>query len=244
MLPARSIAAAHADVVTAQVTTAVCPNGLPTAARCLTGTDPDAESAHCWIAVPAAWDGLLVLHAHGGIEPGAPHAERSVPDLKRWALMLKAGRARAGSTFRQGGVAVRSAAEDTERLRGPFTELVARPRVTRLHGQSWGASVAAVAAETRPHSFGAVLLTGGVLGGGARSCDFRLGLCVNYQALCNKHPPPEEVAYPLWQDRPPGGALTRAELARRVDDCTGLRLGAAQRGAARCSSERSTRCSR
>ena len=143
--------------------------------------------------------------------------------------MVKAGHAWAGSTFRQGGVAVRAAAEDTERLRGLFTELVAEPRVTVLHGQSWGASVAAVAAETWPKRYDAVLLTSGVLSGGTRSYDFRLDLRVVYQALCDNHPKPDEPAYPLWQGLPPGSALTRAELARRVDDCTGLRLGADKR---------------
>ena len=216
--------------LTAHATAAVCPDGLPAATRCLTGTD--AAGAHYWIAVPAAWDGVLVLHAHGGPELGVPRAERSAQDLKRWAVMLKAGHAWAGSTYRQGGVAVRSAAEDTERLRGLFSELVAKPRVTVLHGQSWGASVAAVAAETWPTRFDAVLLTSGVLGGGTRSYDFRLDLRVVYQALCHNHPSPMEPAYPLWQGLPPGSPLTRAELARRVDDCTGLRLGAANRSSA------------
>ncbi len=199
-----------------------CPTGLPANTRCLTGTD--SAGAHYWIAVPEPWSGVLVLHAHGGPELGVPRAERSADDLQRWAVMVKAGHAWAGSTYRQGGVAVRAAAVDTERLRGLFTELVAKPRVTLLHGQSWGASVAAIAAESFPTSYDAVLLTSGVLGGGTRSYEFRLDLRVVYQALCQNHPKADEPAYPLWQGLPPGSALTRAELARRVNDCTGLRL--------------------
>ena len=126
--------------------------------------------------MPEAWSGVLVLHAHGGPELGVPRAERSEEDLQRWAVMVKAGHAWAGSTYRQGGVAVRAAAEDTERLRNLFTELVAKPRVTLLHGQSWGASVAAIATEAYRASFDAVLLTSGVLGGGTRSYEFRLDL--------------------------------------------------------------------
>ena len=68
---------------------APCPAGLPAATRCLTGRD-DA-GAFYWIAVPPAWNGVLVLHAHGGPELGEPRAERSAQDLKRWAVMLKAG---------------------------------------------------------------------------------------------------------------------------------------------------------
>jgi len=201
---------------------ATCPTGLPAATRCLTGRD-DA-GAYYWIAVPHDWKGVLVLHAHGGPELGEPHAERSAQDLKRWAVMVKAGYAWAGSTFRQGGVEVRAAGEDIERLRGIFSAVVGKPRLTILHGQSWGASVAARAAEAYPASFDGVLLTSGVLGGGSKSYDFRLDLRVVYQALCNNHPLPSEPAYPLWQGLPPGATLTHAELARRVDACTGLRL--------------------
>ena len=122
-----------------------CPAVLPAATRCLSGTD--SEGAHYVIAVPAAWSDVLVLHAHGGPELGLPKLERSVEDLKRWSVMVKAGHAWAGSTFRQSGVAVRTAAEDTERLRHIFVQHVAQPQRTMLHGQSWGAGVAAIAAE-------------------------------------------------------------------------------------------------
>ena len=209
---------------------APCPAGLPDATRCLTGRD-DA-GAFYWIAVPPAWNGVLVLHAHGGPELGEPRAERSAQDLKRWAVMLKAGYAWAGSTYRQGGVAVRAAGEDTERLRLIFNAAIGQPRLTILHGQSWGASVAAKAAEAYPASYDGVLLTSGVLGGGTHSYDFRLDLRVVYQALCGNHPLPSEPAYPLWQGLPLESKLTHAELARRVDECTGLRLEPAQRSAA------------
>ena len=211
-------------------TETLCPDGVPAATRCLTGRD-DA-GAFYWIAVPARWNGVLVLHAHGGPELGEPRAERTAQDLKRWAVMVKAGYAWAGSTYRQGGVAVRAAGEDTERLRGIFNSAVGQPRLTILHGQSWGASVAAKAAEAYPESYDGVLLTSGVLGGGTRSYDFRLDLRVVYQALCGNHPLPSEPAYPLWQGLPLDSKLTHAELARRVDECTGLRLKPEQRSAA------------
>ena len=216
-------------------TSATCPAGLPAQTRCLTGQD--SAGAFYWMAVPARWDRVLVLHAHGGPELGDPKPERSAADLTRWAITVRAGHAWAGSTFRQGGVEVRAAAEDTERLRQIFVQHVAQPRRTLLHGQSWGASVAAKGAEMfataldgRP-PYDGVLLTSGVLGGGTQSYDFRLDLRVVYQALCNNHPLPHETAYPLWQGLPPDSALTRAELARRVDECTGLRFKPEQRSA-------------
>ena len=214
-----------------------CPSGLPAGARCLAGTD--SAGAHYLVALPANWSGVLVLHAHGGPELGAPRAERTAQDLQRWAVVLRAGHAWAGSTYRQGGVAVRAAAEDTERLRQIFAQHIAVPQRTVLHGQSWGASVAATGADLFGRNgqdgkppYDAVLLTSGVLGGGTRSYDFRLDLRVVYQHLCGNHPQADEPAYPLWMGLPPGSTLTHAALAARVDTCLGLRLPVAQRSAA------------
>ncbi len=213
--------------------TANCPAGVPAATKCLTGQD--SAGAYYWIAVPAVWNQVLVMHAHGGPELGEPKAQRSADDLSRWAITVKAGYAWAGSTFRQGGVEVRAAAEDTERLRQIFVDHIAKPKLTLLHGQSWGAAVAAKGAEMYASSmngrspYDGVLLTSGVLGGGTRSYDFRLDLRVVYQALCNNHPQPAEPQYPLWQGLPHGSKLTRADLAQRVNDCTGLNLKAEQR---------------
>jgi pimeloyl-ACP methyl ester carboxylesterase len=204
-----------------------CPEGLPAETHCLAGRD--ALGAFILIAVPKAWNGVAIVHAHGGPELGPPKAERGAKDLKRWAVMVKAGYAWAGTTFRQGGVAVRSAAEDTERLRVLFNEAVGKPRLTILHGQSWGASVAARVAEFYPTSFDGVLLTSGVLGGGSRSYDFRLDLRVVYQVLCGNHPAADEPQYPLWEGLPLDSKLTRAQLSARIEACTGVRRPEAQR---------------
>lgn len=213
-----------------------CPSGLPAGTRCLGGRD--SAGAFYRIAVPANWQGDLVVHAHGGPSLGEPKVERVVEDLQRWSVMVRAGYAWVGSTFHQGGVAVLSAAEDTERVRRIFVDHVQQPRRTVLHGQSWGASVAARTAELygrvvpgqRP-AYDAVLLSSGVLGGGSRSYDFRLDLRVVYQALCHNHPKPDEPPYPLWQGLPDGSTLTRAQLAQRVNDCLGLNMPAEQRSA-------------
>ena len=229
-------AAAAAEPTATAAAATPCPTALPANTRCLSGRDE--AGAGYWIAVPDAWNGTLVLHAHGGPELGEPTLARSAEDLTRWAVFVRHGYAWAGSTYRQGGVAVRAAAEDTERLRQRFTADVGTPRFTLLHGQSWGASVAARAAEmfTAPAGgkppYDAVLLTSGVLGGGTGSYDFRLDLRVVYQAICSNHPKSDEPAYPLWQGLPPGATLTRAELAKRVDACTGLSLEPSMRSAA------------
>ena len=210
-----------------------CPKDLAAGVRCLSGKD--SAGAHYLIAMPPGWNGHLVLHAHGGPLLGAPTAERAVADLERWAIVVQAGYAWAGSTFRQGGVEVRAAAEDTERLRQIFVAHVAKPKRTILHGQSWGAGVAAKGAEMvtrgadgRP-PYDAVLLTSGVLAGGSRSYDFRLDLRVVYQYLCGNHPRPDEPAYPLWMGLPADSTMNQAQLAVRTRECLGLGLPAAQR---------------
>lgn len=212
-----------------------CPPGVAADTRCLSGRD--SAGAYYWLAVPPNWNGVLALHAHGGPELGEPKAERASADLTRWSIWTRAGYAYAGSGFHLGGVEVRSAAQDTERVRQIFNAEVGVPRRTILHGQSWGAGVAAKAAEMFARSadgkspYDGLLLSSGVLGGGSQSYNFRLDLRAVYQAVCGNHPRADEAAYPLWQGLPPGHGLTRAELATRVDECTGVRKPAAQRSA-------------
>ncbi|MDM0012983.1 hypothetical protein QTH87_11125 [Variovorax sp. J22P168] len=217
-------------------TTSTCPKGLPEGARCYSGQD--SAGAFYWVAVPAEWNRVLVMHAHGGPELGAPTQARATEDLQRWAVTVKAGYAWAGSTYRRGGYGVTMAAEDTERLRAWFVQNFGAPRRTLLHGQSYGAGVAAKGAELYARVGGVeggkgpydgLLLTSGVLGGGTQSYDYRLDLRVVYQYFCKNHPLPTEDAYPLWQGLPRDSKMTAAELARRIDDCTGVRQPAAQR---------------
>lgn len=209
--------------------TVACPSGLPASTQCLGGRD--SRGAYYRIALPSRWNGSLVLHAHGSPSLGTPTAAGAEEDLQRWAVMLRAGYAWAGSSFRQGGVEVLDAGEDTETLRQIFFEHVATPRRTLLHGQSWGAGVAVKAAERYLAAYDGVLLTSGVLGG-ARSYDFRFDLSVIYQYLCNNHPRPDEPAYALNIGLPLQATLTRSQLAARVNDCLGLDRPAAQRSLA------------
>ena len=210
-------------------TPAVCPPTVATGSKCLAGRD--SAGAYFWFAVPPQWNGTLVVHAHGGPELGDPKEARVAEDLTRWSIWTRAGYAYAATGYHQGGVAVRSAADDIEHVRQLFIKQMGAPTHTVLHGQSWGASVAATTAEryatTTPVNghlpYDAVLLTSGVLGGGSQSYDFRFDLRVVYQAVCGNHPRDDEPSYPLWQGLPLNATLTRAQLATRVDSCTGVR---------------------
>jgi hypothetical protein len=218
-----------------------CPGEVPAGAACHTGED--GLGGFYWIALPAQWKpetGVLVVHAHGGpADTGPATLARGEEDLKRWAVTVKAGHAWVGATYRRGGFGVTMAAEDTERARRVFVQHFGQPRRTILHGQSYGASVAAKGAELYATVNGpsgpvkgpydGMLLTSGMLGGGTRAYDFRIDLRVVYQHVCKNHPKTDEPQYPLWQGLPMDAKLTRAELASRVDECTGVRKPAAQR---------------
>lgn len=205
---------------------AVCPEGVPSGVRCLRGQD--SAGSHYLIAVPAQWTGVLVVHAHGGPVLGEPKMSRADEDIKRWAITLTQGHAWAGSVFRQGGFAVTTAAEDTERVRRIFIDHVAKPRRTLLHGQSWGTMVATRAAELYPQSWEGMLLTSGVVAG-PTTYDFRLDLRAIYQYLCNNHPKPNEPHYPLPIGLPVDSKMTNADVLSRADECLGIRRPAAQR---------------
>jgi pimeloyl-ACP methyl ester carboxylesterase len=180
------------------------------------------------LAKPAQWSGVLVVHAHGGPALGEPKASRADEDIKRWSITLTEGHAWAGSVFRQGGFAVTTAAEDTERVRRIFVDHVAKPQRTLLHGQSWGAMAATRAAELYPKSWEGILLTSGVVAGPS-TYDFRLDLRAIYQHLCQNHPRPDEPQYPLALGLPANNPMKPAELTARINDCLALRKPAAQR---------------
>jgi alpha-beta hydrolase superfamily lysophospholipase len=203
-----------------------CPEALKSAATCHQGRD--SKGAYVLVALPTEWNGTLIVHAHGGPRLDAPKADDSIEDLTRYAVLVKAGYAWVGSTYRRGGYGVRVAAADVERSRKLFLKHWSKPKRILLHGQSWGGNVVAKLAELyaldsrgRPR-YDAVLTTNGVLMGGTRAYGFRADLRAIWQYYCKNHPAADEKQYPLWQGLPSGAKMTRDELNRRIDDCTGL----------------------
>ena len=227
----RGPAASAKDETPPQAT--ACPAEVPHSVTCYGGQD--SAGAYYLIAKPSNWNGVLVMHAHGGPDLAAPTIERAQEDLTRWSIMPRAGYAWAGSTYRQGGVEVRAAAEGTERLRGIFRAHIAKPTRTILHGQSWGAGVAAKGAEMFTQDtvgekpYDGVLLTSGVLAGGTHSYDMRTDIRVVYQYLCHNHPRPDEAQYDLNLGLPAGATMNNAAIAARVNECLALDKPAAQR---------------
>ena len=213
-----------------------CPASVGASTRCLSGQD--ATGAWYVIAMPADWNHRLIVHAHGGPRTGAPQPADPLEDLDRFSVIVGQGYGWIGSTYRRGGYGVRMAAEDTDNSRRIFWTRFGRPERTLLHGQSWGGNVAAKAAELYGRAddgtlnYDGVLLTNGVLSGGTRAYQFRADLRAVYQYVCGNHPAATDPAYPVWQGLPAGATMTRAELRRRVVDCTGIGLSARDRTAA------------
>ncbi len=203
-----------------------CPDSIRSIATCHEARD--AQGAFVLVALPAEWNGTLIVHAHGGPRLAVPKSGDSIEDLDRYAAMVKAGYAWVGSTYRRGGYGVRMAAADIERSRKLFLKHWPKPKRVFLHGQSWGGNVAAKLAELyaldsrgKPR-YDAVLTTNGVLMGGTRAYGFRTDLRAIWQHYCRNHPAPDEKQYPLWQGLPRGVKMSREELNRRIEDCTGL----------------------
>lgn len=205
-----------------------CPASLPKATECFAGADENG--AFYWIAKPENWNGILVVHSHGGPRTAKPKPDDPVEDLERFAVTVQEGYAWAGSNYRREGYGVRMAAEDTENVRKIAEKVLDGPRLTLLHGQSWGGNVAAKTAELYAldadgrKNYDGVILTSGVLGGGTGSYGFRADLRAVYQYYCKNHPRPDEAQYPVWQGLAKDGKMNRAELEKRVNECTGVSL--------------------
>lgn len=226
-------AGAPARAAAAQAAPIDCPPSVGAGVKCLSGRDDNG--AWYVIAMPTTWNRRLIVHAHGGPRTGAPEAKDPLEDLDRFSVMVRAGYAWIGTTYRRGGYGVRMAAEDADATRRIFWTRFGRPEMTILHGQSWGGNVAAKVSELYAldadgtRNYDGVLITSGVLAGGTRAYGFRADLRAVYQYYCHNHPGPDEPAYPVWQGLPRDSRLTRAQLRARIDACTGVLRPAADR---------------
>src|SRR5438445_13626314 len=96
-----------------------------------TGVINGAEYA---MFVPPAWNGRLILYAHGFVDPGAPIAlpDAAPADVAPWVVQLRATLLRAGyavaySSFAENGWAVKDGAARTHALRDLFSSRFGAP---------------------------------------------------------------------------------------------------------------------
>jgi hypothetical protein len=220
-----AMALALASGATFAQESAPCPKKLPAGAQCWNGRD--ANGAYYWIAKPRDWNGVLVVHSHGGPRTANVKPDSEVEDLERFAVIVKRGFAMAASSYREGGyVGIATAAEDSENLRKLYVEKFGKPRRTIAHGQSWGGGVTAYLVErygSQPGSYDGAMLTSGLVAGNADAYGHRADLRAVYQFYCHNHPRPDEAQYPVWMGLPAHAQMKNADLVARVDECTGVR---------------------
>jgi alpha-beta hydrolase superfamily lysophospholipase len=218
----------------AEMAEAACPHGLPAGTTCLRGRD--AEGAFLLLARPANWHGGLVTHIFGGPRMAPPAIDTTDEDLIRYAEFLAEGWAWASTSRRRAGFGVLRAAEDTLAATRAAEAAFGPPRLSVLHGQSWGGAVGARAIEVlnardeagrRP--WAAALLTSAVLAGPSRAYDMRVDLRAAFQAVCGTHPRPGETQYPVTLGLARGATMAREEVMARYLACTGADLAPPQR---------------
>jgi len=125
--------------------------------------DHTADGSQYELAMPATWNGTLVVYAHGIVDPQAPIAVPHVEPL-RDALLFN-GYAMAYSSFSTNGYAVKDGIQRTHQLKGLFTAHFSKPRRTILMGHSLGGLVVLALAERYPAQYDGALPMCGVLGG-------------------------------------------------------------------------------
>ena len=205
-----------------------CPSGLLAGATCYNGKDENG--AFYFIAKPANWNNMLVVHAHGGPNDFGPERlDSAIRPAVNFQVVVREGYAWASTSYRRGGYGVRMGAEDVDNARKVFIAAFGKPHRTIVHGQSYGGSVAARLVEIHGANYDGAMFTSGVVSGATRFYSTRADMRAVYQYYCNNHPRPEEPQYPLWSGLPLDSKLTAKDVVERLNECTGIRLPAAQR---------------
>lgn len=150
--------------------TAACPTGTSSASGALPGSG--ALFLFC-VPPAAAWNGSLIVYAHGYVNPFDPLAIQDdvIGGLKISEIVAAAGFAFATTSYRNNGLIVFEAEQDLLRLVHEFRrQLGAVPGHILAGGVSEGATVAVLAGERYPELFDGVLAACGPIG------DFRAQL--------------------------------------------------------------------
>ena len=135
------------------------------------------SGANYKIVVPDAWNGTLVVLAHGYRDKADHPGEvdnRSAMDAGFTAIangLAAQGYAVAATSYRDNGWAVKESIHDITALRARFNGLVGKPDTALLMGFSLGSFVTAKLAEQRSGLFDGYLPACGVLAGAPRAWD-------------------------------------------------------------------------
>lgn len=124
--------------------------------------------ANYTIAVPANWNGTLVLYSHGYVFANQPllNPAPDAGDAATGGYLLKQGYALAGSSYSQNGWALQQAFNDQVALLSYFKATCGKPTRTIAWGHSLGGIITAGLVQLHPNLFDAALPMCGVVAGG------------------------------------------------------------------------------
>jgi pimeloyl-ACP methyl ester carboxylesterase len=133
-----------------------------------------ADGSSYGLAMPGAWNGELVVYAHGIVDPGAPLALPSSQDgfTTLRGLLLDRGYALAYSSFSENGYSLKSAIQRTHQLQGLFTARFSAPGRTYLAGHSLGGLAVVALAEKYPTQYDGALPMCTPIGGGTAEIQY------------------------------------------------------------------------
>ena len=126
--------------------------------------------AHYALYRPAAWNGRLVVYAHGYVDPASPVALPQVDDLRD--ALLSQGFGIAYSSYSENGYALKDGVIRTRQVREMFEDRFGAPQHAYLLGHSLGGAVSVMLAERNPELWSGVLPMCGVVGGSRLEFDY------------------------------------------------------------------------
>lgn len=123
--------------------------------------------------VPEAWNGTLVLYAHGFVDPAEPIALPTADGIEGLRDgLLDRGYAVGYSSFSSNGFAEKEGMLETAQLRGLFTSQFGRPDRILLAGHSLGGLIAVHLVERHPEHYAGALVMCGLVGGTKAAMDY------------------------------------------------------------------------
>lgn len=200
----------------------------PLAISEMVGAHNGAEYA---LFIPAAWNGRLVLYAHGFIDPEDPIALPDVApaDVAPWVVALRetllgGGYAVAYSSYAENGWAVQDGAERTQELRELFISRFGVPTHVYVMGRSLGALITVMLAETFPGDYQGALALCGPVGGGRLEIDYVGNVRVLFDYFYPGVIPGDAVNVPPMEFTPDSPLVKEIIAAILADPVSAVRL--------------------
>jgi pimeloyl-ACP methyl ester carboxylesterase len=170
------VGAACADSEVTAPTGADAP-ALTAAAQVQTAAGELGPGALYQIIVPPAWNGTLVLYAHGyaAVEDPPRLPDPTDPTDGEGALingLTQLGFAVAYSSFSENGFAVKDGAQRTKQLRGIFVSKFGQAARTILFGTSLGGEIVIKMVEDHPELYAGAFSMCGIVGGSQAELDY------------------------------------------------------------------------